>query len=193
VSTKISIRQSASFTLAANSENRYALYWIVLALDLSCSLRTMFSVLLSFGSNLGDRHKTLTDAWHVLNQTEQIQTVRLSPFYETLPVGGPAEQPMYINAAGIIQTVMPPLELLQKLQQIESDFGRIRTERWGARTLDIDILLYENRIVELPTLTIPHVAMLHRRFVLEPAHDIAADWIHPLTQQTLHDHWKTAG
>jgi len=121
---------------------------------------------------------------------DNIETIRLSHFYETEPVGGPAEQPKYINAAGIIQTTLPPMELLETLQKIETDFGRIRTERWGARTLDIDILLYENRIVELPTLTIPHIEMLHRQFVLEPAQDIAADWVHPLTQKTLGEHWQ---
>ena len=181
----------------------------------------MFSVLLSFGSNLGDRHKTLNNAWHILGQMENmrasptllsaentdksannrngeavhpfwnsIKTVRLSPFYETEPVGGPADQPKYINAVGIIQTTLPPTELLEILQKIESDFGRVRTEHWGARTLDIDILLYENHVVKLPILTIPHIEMLHRRFVLEPAKDIAADWVHPLTKKTIQEHWR---
>jgi 2-amino-4-hydroxy-6-hydroxymethyldihydropteridine diphosphokinase len=148
----------------------------------------MFSVLLSFGSNLGERHKTLAAAWYTLGQTENIVTVRLSAFYETEPVGGPAGQPKYINAAGIIQTAIPPEDLLNILQKIEADFGRIRVERWGARTLDIDILLYENRIIESPVLTIPHAEMLHRQFVLIPANDIAADWIHPLTKKTLREH-----
>ena len=146
-------------------------------------------VLLSFGSNLGNRYETLHSAWHVLEQTANIQTVRLSPFYETEPVGGPEGQPMYINAAGIIQTTLPPVELFNTLQKIESDFGRVRSERWEARTLDIDILLYENQIVELPTLIIPHTEMLHRQFVLTPANDIAGDWIHPLTKKTIREHW----
>jgi len=150
-------------------------------------------VLLSFGSNLGDRYATLNGAWHVLGQTDDIETVRLSPFYETEPVGGSAEQPKYINAAGIIQTTLLPLELLKILQKIEVDFGRVRTERWGARTLDIDILLYGDQIIELPTLTIPHVEMLHRQFVLEPAKDIAADWVHSLTNKTLEKHWRELG
>ena len=153
--------------------------------------RPLFPFLLSFGSNLGNRHTTLNGAWCVLGQTDNIETVRLSPFYETEPVGGPAGQPAYINAAGIIQTTLPPMELLATLQNIEADFGRIRTERWGARTLDIDILLYENQIIELPALTIPHVEMLHRQFVLEPAKDIAADWVHPLTKKTIEEHWQT--
>ena len=150
----------------------------------------MFSVLLSIGSNLGDRHITLNGAWHVLGQMDDIETVRLSPVYETEPVGGPAGQPKYINAAGIIRTSFSPMELLEILQKVEADFGRIRTERWGARTLDIDILLYENRIVELPNLTIPHVEMLHRQFVLEPAKDIAADWVHPITKKTIEEHGR---
>ena len=151
---------------------------------------TMFPVLLAFGSNLGDRHETLNGAWRTLGQTENIEPVRLSPFYETEPAGGPADQPKYINAAGIIRTTLPPMELLELLQKIEAGFGRVRAERWGARTLDIDILLYENRIVELPRLTIPHAEMLHRQFVLEPAGAIAADWIHPLTKKTIAEHWR---
>lgn len=144
--------------------------------------------LLSFGSNLGDRHKTLNDAWLVLNQTARIQAIRLSSFYETEPVGGPTEQPMYINAVGIIQTTLPPMGLLKILQKIETDFGRVRIERWGARTLDIDILLYDDQIIELPMLTIPHSEMLRRQFVLAPAEVIAGDWRHPLTKKTLREH-----
>ena len=151
-------------------------------------------VLLSFGSNLGNRHETLNDAWRVLGQTPGIQTVRLSRFYETEPVGGPAGQPMYINAAGIIETILsPPLKLLETLQNIESDFGRVRTERWGARTLDIDILLYDDQVVELPALTIPHPEMLLRQFVLVPACDIAGDWVHPLTGMTVREHLHFSG
>ena len=150
----------------------------------------MTLVLLSFGSNLGDRHAMLDGAWHALGQTESIAAVRLSPFYETEPVGGPEGQPKYINAAGIIQTPMLPIELFKTIQRIETNFGRVRTVRWGARILDIDILLYDNQVVKLPMLTIPHIEMLHRQFVLAPAKDIAADWIHPLTNKTLLEHWQ---
>ena len=151
----------------------------------------MFSVLLSLGSNLGNRHETLRGAWCMLGQTDSIETIRLSSFYETEPVGGPEGQPKYINAAGIICTSLPPKELLEVLHQIENVFGRVRAERWGARTLDIDILLYEGQVVRLPMLTIPHVEMLRRQFVLEPAHEIAADWIHPLTGKTVGEHFKS--
>ena len=150
----------------------------------------MFYVLLSFGSNLGDRYETLNGMWSVLGQTDGIVTDKLSPFYETEPIGGPVEQPKYINAAGTIRAALSPLNLLKVLHKIETEFGRIRMERWGARTLDIDILLYENQIIALPALMIPHVEMLRRQFVLEPAKDIAADWIHPLTQKTIWEHWQ---
>lgn len=151
----------------------------------------MYPVLLSFGSNLDNRHKMIESAWCVLGQTEGIERVRLSPFYETDPIGGPPGQPKYINAAGIIQTAIPPEELLITLQKIEADFGRVRTERWGARTLDIDILLYADRIIESSSLTIPHIEMLYRQFVLMPANDIAADWVHPLTKQSLGEHFRS--
>jgi len=150
----------------------------------------MFSVLLSFGSNLGDRRKTLDGAWYALGQTGRIGMIRLSSYYETEAVGGPAGQPKYLNAVGIVQTTMPPEELLVILQKVEADFGRIRTARWGARTLDIDILLYGDQMVETSLLTIPHVEMLRRQFVLEPANEIAADWIHPLTKKTIAEHWQ---
>ena len=146
--------------------------------------------LLSFGSNLGDRRKTLEGAWCALGQTKNVAVLRWSSFYETEPVGGPVGQPKYLNTAGIIQTTLSPEELLALLQKVEADFGRVRAERWGARTLDIDILFYGDRVVELPHLTIPHIEMLHRQFVLEPAREIAADWIHPVTKKTIEEHWR---
>ena len=152
----------------------------------------MIPALLSFGSNLGDRDATLRGAWQSLGRMPAIETVQLSPFYETEPIGGPAGQPIFFNAAGIIQTTMPPMELLETLQKIEADFGRIRAERWGARTLDIDILLYGCKIVKLPALTIPHVEMLHRQFVLVPASDIAGDWVHPVTKKMIRRHYLQA-
>ncbi|MCL2004875.1 MAG: 2-amino-4-hydroxy-6-hydroxymethyldihydropteridine diphosphokinase [Planctomycetaceae bacterium] len=148
----------------------------------------MLPVLLSFGSNLGDRDATLSGAWQILGQTPAVETVRLSSLYETEPIGGPAGQPMFLNATGIIRTTMPPTELLETLQKIEADFGRVRSERWGARTLDIDILLYGCQIVTLQKLTIPHIEMLNRQFVLVPASDIAGDWVHPITKKTIREH-----
>jgi demethylmenaquinone methyltransferase/2-methoxy-6-polyprenyl-1,4-benzoquinol methylase len=147
-------------------------------------------VLLGFGANLGDRRKTIESAWQTLAAHAGIKTVRLSRMYETEPVGGPDGQPLYLNAAGIVQTILPPVDLLRVLQQIEAGYGRIRTEHWGPRTLDIDILLYADKMQQDADLTIPHPEMLHRRFVLEPANEIAPDWIHPVTRNTLQKHWK---
>jgi 2-amino-4-hydroxy-6-hydroxymethyldihydropteridine diphosphokinase len=150
-------------------------------------------VLLSFGSNLGSRKKNVTDAWKALAQQPAITALRLSPFYETEPVGGPPGQGLYINAAGIIRTALAALDLLETLHQIEASFGRVRTERWAARTLDIDILLYEDAVIDMPELTIPHPEMLRRRFVLQPANDIAADWIHPLAGLSIGHLWQSCG
>jgi 2-amino-4-hydroxy-6-hydroxymethyldihydropteridine diphosphokinase len=104
-------------------------------------------------------------------------------------VGGPADQPRYINAAATIQTALEPMELLHFFQDIEQQLGRVRRERWGARTIDIDILLYGNEIIVLPDLVIPHSEMLRRRFVLEPAKDVAPDWVVPTTRLTIIQHF----
>lgn len=145
----------------------------------------MQDVLLAFGSNLGDRQRTIESAWHDL--AAMVEAVQLSGFYETKPVGGPPGQPDFLNAAGWIRTDLPPLELLKLLQEIEHRYGRVRTERWGARTLDIDLLLYGTAVIETPELTVPHPEMLRRRFVLEPATEIAAEMVHPISGQTVRD------
>jgi 2-amino-4-hydroxy-6-hydroxymethyldihydropteridine diphosphokinase len=145
-------------------------------------------ILLALGSNLGNRRETLESAWKEIGNLPETKTWRISRFYETKPVGGPINQPDFLNAAGVIATTLPPQQLLEQLQEIENRFGRVRTEHWGARTLDIDILLYGNQIISTPTLTIPHPEMLQRRFVLEPAEEIAADTVHPITGQTIREH-----
>ncbi|MDR0608483.1 MAG: 2-amino-4-hydroxy-6-hydroxymethyldihydropteridine diphosphokinase [Planctomycetaceae bacterium] len=145
-------------------------------------------ILLALGSNLGNRRVILESAWQEIGNLPEIKTLRISRFYETQPVGGPINQPEFLNAVGIIITTLPPRRLLEKLQEIENRFGRVRTEHWGPRTLDIDILLYGNEVILTPTLTIPHPEMLHRRFVLEPAAEIAADTVHPITGQTIREH-----
>ncbi len=145
-------------------------------------------VLLGFGSNLGDCRETLSGAWREIAQLAGVDAVRISGFYETKPVGGPPNQPNYWNAAGLIRTSLPPETLLAELQEIENRYGRVRVQRWGARTLDIDILLYGTIILDTPTLTIPHIEMLRRRFVLEPACEIAPDMIHPQSGKPLRAH-----
>ncbi len=145
--------------------------------------------LLGLGANLGDCQETLRQAWEEIGILHAVKTVQLSPFYETLPQGGPANQPPFWNAAGVIQTTLPPEKLLEHLQEIENRHGRVRTVHWGPRTLDLDILLYGTAIIQTANLTIPHIEMLNRRFVLEPACDIAPDMIHPLSGKTVREHW----
>ncbi len=149
---------------------------------------TTYDVLLGLGSNLGDRRETLDAAWRQLETTPEIRTVRISRFLETEPVGGPANQPNYLNAVAVIQTTLPPQRLLDVLHDIEHRFGRVRTEHWGPRTLDLDILLFGEMIVETETLTVPHPEMLRRDFVMEPAVEVAPDFVHPNTHRTLCDH-----
>lgn len=154
---------------------------------------TMYTeVLLGFGSNLGDRCRILSDAWEQLGQMPGVELVRISQMYPTCPVGGPPNQGEFLNAVGIVRTLTGPLELLRQIQELESRFGRVRVEHWGPRTLDIDLLLFGDQIIEIPTLTVPHPKMLRRMFVLEPAMEIAPNWIHPHSGCTLAEHWKQA-
>lgn len=123
---------------------------------------------LALGSNLGDRRANLQIA------IDALIPVARSPLYETDPVGGPA-QGQYLNMVVEIDTDLWPDELLRECQRIEQQAGRIRTVRWGERTLDIDILLYDGIERSEPHLTIPHPRMFERRFVLQPLADIAPE------------------
>ena len=122
-------------------------------------------VVIALGSNLGDREATLIDA---INQLAAIITVvKVSTFHETAPVGGP-EQPDYLNAVLIGESELEPTELLRKMQEIELAAGRQRIERWGARTLDLDLIAADDLVIESDFLTLPHPRAHERRFVLDP-------------------------
>ena len=122
-------------------------------------------VVIALGSNLGDREATLIEA---INQLATIITVlKVSTFHETAPVGGP-EQPDYLNAVLIGESELEPAELLRKMQEIESSAGRQRIERWGARTLDLDLITAGDLVLESEFLTLPHPRAHERRFVLDP-------------------------
>jgi 2-amino-4-hydroxy-6-hydroxymethyldihydropteridine diphosphokinase len=122
-------------------------------------------VVIALGSNLGDREATLNDA---INQLAAIITVvKVSTFHETAPVGGP-EQPDYLNAVLIGESELEPTELLRKMQEIELAAGRQWIERWGARTLDLDLIAVDDLVVESDFLTLPHPRAHERRFVLDP-------------------------
>ena len=136
-------------------------------------------VLLALGSNLGDRGATLDAAVAAIGDLSVTQVMARSKWHATRPVGGPPGQGEFLNGAVFLETAIQPAVLRHELQQIEQQLGRERTERWAARPLDIDILLYDDRVIDEPDLQVPHPRMSFRPFVLAPAAEIAADMIHP--------------
>jgi 2-amino-4-hydroxy-6-hydroxymethyldihydropteridine diphosphokinase len=131
---------------------------------------------LSLGSNLGDRAGHLQTAVDALAAAPGVTVVAVSNVYETDPVGGP-EQGRYLNAVVAIDTALTPHELLALAQGIEADAHRVRAERWGPRTLDVDVLLVGDAVVSEPDLIVPHSRMWERGFVLAPLHDVAPDLV----------------
>jgi 2-amino-4-hydroxy-6-hydroxymethyldihydropteridine diphosphokinase len=126
---------------------------------------------LSVGANLGDRLGTLQGCVDALGRLGETEVLAVSPVYETAPVGGPA-QPDYLNAVVIVATGLSPAGLLAGVNQIEAEFGRVRTQRFGPRTLDIDIISFAEETSADPVLTLPHPRAHERAFVLAPWHDL---------------------
>ncbi len=123
---------------------------------------------LSLGSNLGRRFDTLQGAIDTLFDAPGLLFVRASPVYETDPVGGPEGQRPFLNAIVIAETTLPPQTLLERAQGAENAFGRVRAERWGPRTLDIDLIVIGGIVCDEPDLTLPHPLAHERAFVLVP-------------------------
>lgn len=140
---------------------------------------------LALGSNVGDRSGQLERALHLLKESEGIQFVRVSRFWETQPVGGPPGQGKYLNAAVAVETTLTPIELMQLCLSIEEKCGRVRREKYGPRTLDIDLLLYGDLVLQTETLSVPHPRMHLRGFVLGPLAEIAPTAVHPVLQKTV--------
>lgn len=138
---------------------------------------------IGLGSNLGDSLAILTGAIERLKMHPQIELLAVSRWYLTAPIGPP--QPDYLNGCATVETSLAPLDLLGILQSIEAEFGRVRGETWGARTLDLDLLLYGDRIIDLPNLQLPHPYMCDRAFVLIPLAEIAPTWIEPKSGESI--------
>jgi 2-amino-4-hydroxy-6-hydroxymethyldihydropteridine diphosphokinase len=140
---------------------------------------------LSLGSNLGDRAAFLNEALHRL-EAEGVHIVRRSSIHETEPQDF-RDQPWFLNIAVEVETNLTPQQLLAAIQKIETGMGRQRTIPKGPRTIDLDILFYENLILKTPELEIPHPRLTQRLFVLDPLSEIAPDFHHPVTKQTVRE------
>ena len=129
------------------------------------------SVVLALGSNLGERGDILQRGVDEIAAIPEVQVMAVSPVYETVPVGGPA-QPDYLNAVLLARTMLPAPALLDLLHEVEAGFDRVREVRWGPRTLDIDIITVEGERSDDPSLILPHPRAHERAFVLGPWHDV---------------------
>lgn len=148
---------------------------------------------IALGSNQGDRRAHLSAALDALRSLPGVLSVEPAPIYETDPVGGPPGQGKFLNTVAAVNTDLSPKQLLAELNQIEADRGRDRqaeTERCAPRTLDLDILLFGNEIIDASNesgLIVPHPRMHQRDFVLRPLNDIAPDAVHPVLKRTVRE------
>jgi 2-amino-4-hydroxy-6-hydroxymethyldihydropteridine diphosphokinase len=138
---------------------------------------------IALGSNLGESISILENALVELANTPGVTLISRSSWYQTKPIGPP--QPDYINGCALLEVELTPLNLLEILLGIEAKAGRIRAERWGPRTLDLDLLLYGDSILNTPKLQIPHPRMIERAFVLVPLTEIAPNWIEPVSGKAI--------
>ena len=142
-------------------------------------------VYLGIGSNLGKREENIRGALSILDDTDGITVRKISSCYETEPVGPVTGQDDFYNVAAEIETTLSPGQVLAHINLVEQHLGRLRGERWGPRTIDIDILLWEDMVVDEDELTIPHPEMVRRAFVLTPLAEIAPEVIHPTAQRSI--------
>lgn len=137
---------------------------------------------LALGTNLGDRMSNLDEA--LARLPPAVKILKQSPIYETKP-WGITDQPLFLNMVVQVETGLSPSKLLMHLKHIETEMGRTPTVRYGPRTIDMDILFYDDLILETRHLTIPHPRLHERAFVLVPLHDIAPDFIHPVLEKSI--------
>ena len=143
----------------------------------------MNDIFLLLGSNMGDRKLFLNRAIEHI-EADIAPIVRTSSVYETAS-WGKTDEPDYLNQVLLLQTLLPPQIILEKILAIEALLGRKREEKWGSRIIDIDILLYGDAIINEPNLKVPHPELHKRRFTLEPLAEIAADFMHPVFKKNI--------
>ncbi|MCP5059867.1 MAG: 2-amino-4-hydroxy-6-hydroxymethyldihydropteridine diphosphokinase [bacterium] len=145
----------------------------------------MARVFIGMGSNLGDREARLSEALEALDRIDGCRLARASRLYETAPVGGPPQGP-YLNGVAELRSTLSPLALLEALQAIEAAAGRSREgPKDGPRVLDLDLLLYDDHVLETDQLILPHPRLHLRAFVLEPLAELAGELVHPTRGATL--------
>lgn len=140
---------------------------------------------IALGSNLGDKEKNLRRALLLLTQ-QGVEVVRVSSFISTEPYGV-TDQPQFLNAVACVRTSLAPLALLDVLLATELAMGRVRLRHWGERNIDLDLLLYEDVVLDTPRLHLPHPDMQNRDFVLLPLAEIAPELKHPTLQKTIYE------
>ncbi|MGB3511883.1 MAG: 2-amino-4-hydroxy-6-hydroxymethyldihydropteridine diphosphokinase [Microcoleaceae cyanobacterium] len=138
---------------------------------------------IGLGSNLGESMSILQNAIQTLSEIPGITLNTYSSWYRTKPIG--PEQPDYINGCALLKVELTPHKVLEILLDIEQQFKRVRLEHWGPRTLDLDLILYNDLILDTPNLQIPHPRMRERAFVLVPLAEIAPNWIDPVSGKAI--------
>jgi len=132
----------------------------------------MVTCYLGIGSNLGNRRRYIKLAIQKLRKLKDTKVIKASRLYETHPVGGPAGQGKFLNAALKIKTAIPPLALLKRIKKIEQELGRTKAVRYGPRVIDLDILFYGHRVIRHKELKVPHPGVFRRRFVMQPLSEL---------------------
>lgn len=140
---------------------------------------------IALGSNLEDRHNLLKTALEKMQQNN-IKIIQKSEIIETKAYGK-TDQPDFLNQVVKVSTMQEPYTLLETLNKIEKELGRVRKEHWGARTIDLDIIFYEDLVMTSQRLTIPHYDMQHRDFVLSPMVELSPDYIHPVLKKSMQE------
>jgi 2-amino-4-hydroxy-6-hydroxymethyldihydropteridine diphosphokinase len=146
-------------------------------------------VAIALGSNVGDRYAHLRFA--VEHLSEGLAALRLSTFRETEPVDVPGPQPLYLNAVAVGESPLDPEGLMDALLAIEHARGRSRPSDRAPRTLDLDLILFDDRVIATSRLTVPHPRFRERRFVLEPLAELAPEWVDPVTGKTVGELWTS--
>jgi 2-amino-4-hydroxy-6-hydroxymethyldihydropteridine diphosphokinase len=139
----------------------------------------------ALGANLGDRAGNIRSAIDAIDAIPGVRVTRVSTLIENPAVGGPENSPSFLNGVAEVEATLAPEVLLDRLLEIERSLGRERRARWAPRSIDLDVILYGDRVIDAPNLKVPHPLMHERRFVLEPLAEIAPDVMHPVLDQSM--------